>query len=96
MDVPVTVHLSEITLLRLKNLSRKRGVVINDLIVEAVELRLDEELDRKEIRLSDTEFEEVLAFIESPTPADVKKRLAKTMATPFPWDKIGRESDPLS
>lgn len=87
MTTAISVELPESTVRRLEEVSQRKNVSQNDLIVLGIESVLAEELDRKMILLSDKQFEEALAFIENPTPPDVQERLRKTLTTPFPWAK---------
>lgn len=84
MTTAISVELPESTVRRLEEVSQRKNVSQNDLIVLGIESVLAEELDRKMILLSDKQFEEALAFIENPTPPDVQERLRKTLTTPFP------------
>lgn len=87
MTTAISVELPESTVRRLEEVSQRKNVSQNDLIVLGIESVLAEELDRKMILLSDKLFEEALAFIENPTPPDVQERLRKTLTTPSPWEK---------
>ena len=87
MTTAISVELPESTVRRLEEVSQRKNVSQNDLIVLGIESVLAEGLDRKMILLSDKQFEEALAFIENPTPPYVPERLRKTLTTPFPWEK---------
>lgn len=87
MTTAISVELPESTVRRLEEVSQRKNVSQNDLIVLGIESVLAEGLDRKMILLSDKQFEEALAFIENPTPPDVQERLRKILTTPFPWEK---------
>ena len=88
MTTAISVELPESTVRRLEEVSQRKNVSQNDLIVLGIESVLAEELDRKMILLSDKQFEEALAFIENPTPPDVPEILRKTLTTPSPWEKM--------
>lgn len=65
MTTAISVELPESTVRRLEEVSQRKNVSQNDLIVLGIESVLAEELDRKMILLSDKQFEEALAFIET-------------------------------
>jgi uncharacterized protein (DUF1778 family) len=87
MSVAISVRLPEFTARRLDELAQASHLSKTDLIIQGLESILASQLDRKITYLSDKQFDEVLDFLNQPTPTDVQEKLAKTMNTPYPWSQ---------
>lgn len=87
MSVAFSVRLPKFTAWRLDEPAQKSHLSKTDLIIQGLESILASELDRKITYLSDKQFDEVMNFLNQPTPTDVHSNLVKTMKTPYPWSK---------
>lgn len=87
MSVAISVRLPEFTARRLDELAKRSHLSKTDLIIQGVESILASQLDRKITYLSDKQFDEVLDFLNQPTPSDVQEKLAETMNAPYPWSR---------
>lgn len=87
MSVAISVRLPEFTARRLDELAKTSHLSKTDLIIQGVESILASQLDRKITYLSDKQFDEVLDFLNQPTPTDVQEKLAETMNMPYPWSR---------
>jgi len=87
MSVAVSIRLPEFTARRLDELARESHLSKTDLIIEGLESVLASQLDRKITYLTDSQFDEVLDFLNKPISQNVSERLEKTLKTPYPWLK---------
>lgn len=87
MSVAVSIRLPEFKARRLDELARESHLSKTDLIIEGLESVLASQLDRKITYLTDSQFDEVLDFLNKPISQNVSERLEKTLKTPYPWLK---------
>lgn len=86
MSIAISVRLPEFTANRLDELSRECHLSKTDLIVQGLESIFASRLDRKTVYLSDKQFDEVLDFINSPTPPETQAKIDELLSTPYPWE----------
>lgn len=86
MSVAISIRLPEFTAKRLDELAKTSQLSKTDLIVQGLEAIFASQLDRKITYLTDSQFDNVLNYLNKPTAKDVSDRLSKTMKTSYPWE----------
>lgn len=81
----LSARLSPFYMKQLDVLSKREGISKTDLLIEGIKEVLCARMDTHTHVLSEEEFNAVLDILDKPATDCVRKQLAKTMTTPYPW-----------